>query len=656
MTTKPQTRNTNVAREMIQRESWNRDDLERFLGATGLRGIGGKLPTASGFDEDGEPFWLTADVREWLVSDQVLQVRHKRAAGSALDEQQRFHAHGGTVRASSVDEAARTVQATIATESRIAVFDFRRGETVDEILVMDGATVPDQIPILDSHQRNTTRDVLGKCENIRRDGSVLVGRLQFSPDQRSNEVFAKVRDNFLDSVSIGYRNEEFVEIMPGETKTVLGRSYTNDGSTYLRVVSKWSVHEVSVVAIGADDNAKIRKQHFPVSTKARGNSMPATIQQTRRALGRPESPQEIAAGLAERCGLSDPSRCRQFSEQDAERGHRHANEPFHRILKFAAELDGIEVDGGSSSEIVRAIDSARQRGFSTASIDAMFNQATAAIVESRVNDAEDSTRGWCGEAFLPDYKQHIIANVSSTGLQLRPRGSNAAHAEYSASGETVQLHEYFKQFVMDEQDLIDAYGDEKLRQIWENASGFAADLRSNLVYSTLRNNAAMADGTALFHADHSNLQTSSTITEDNLQAATAAMANQKNAAGINLNLQARYIVVPPALTRTAQSLSRSTNVGDGHSTPPLIVRSDPRLSGELVDPITEQVLAADNTSWMLANGSHGLTCFYLRDSGNKPQVRTGQLPKSGQFGFWVRVVYPMAVAAIDYRGLQKCAA
>ena len=53
--------------------------------------------------------------------------------------------------AASFDAAARTVRAVAATEAPVQVWDWDRYEVVREVLLMDGAVLPDngQVPLLD---------------------------------------------------------------------------------------------------------------------------------------------------------------------------------------------------------------------------------------------------------------------------------------------------------------------------------------------------------------------------------------------------------------------------------------------------------------------------------------------------------------------------
>lgn len=167
------------------------------------------------------------------------------------------------VRAATINEEERSVEAIVSTETPVEVWDFRRGETVDEVLRADAVALPAQLPLLANHSRWSLDDVLGSIRGLRLDGGNVVGRLHFAADEASQRAWDKVRGGHLTDVSVGYRVLEATEIAPGQTATVMGRQYTA-GRRTLRIATKWSPREGSLVPIGADQAAKIREESTPL--------------------------------------------------------------------------------------------------------------------------------------------------------------------------------------------------------------------------------------------------------------------------------------------------------------------------------------------------------------------------------------------------------
>lgn len=163
-----------------------------------------------------------------------------------------------TVRAETINEDQRSVEAVLSTETQATVFDWQRYEPIEEILVARGAQFDRQVPFLENHNRFSVDDVLGSVREIRIEGNQVVGRLYFaSGDERAERAWNKVRQGHLTDVSIGYRAEKFVDIEPNTTKSVGGTTY-KAGARRLRVTTSYRIREGSLVPIGADQAAKIR--------------------------------------------------------------------------------------------------------------------------------------------------------------------------------------------------------------------------------------------------------------------------------------------------------------------------------------------------------------------------------------------------------------
>ena len=164
------------------------------------------------------------------------------------------------VRADSVDEKNRSVEAIIATEDAVAVFDMRSWDIIDEVLRMDGAQLPSQVPLLANHDRYSLDSVYGSTRSFTTGEREIVGRLFFAEgDPDAERAWNKVKQKHIDAVSAGYRAVEYTDIDPGQSAVVKGRSYTA-GQRRLRVTTRWELREVSLVPIGADKRSRIRSE------------------------------------------------------------------------------------------------------------------------------------------------------------------------------------------------------------------------------------------------------------------------------------------------------------------------------------------------------------------------------------------------------------
>ena len=163
-----------------------------------------------------------------------------------------------TVRDATDGEAPLSFDATIATEQPVAVYDGKSRRVVDEVLVASGGSFPGTMPLLDSHNRKRSSDVLGSATNFRQRDNEWVGQANFDADDTDAvKVANKVRNGHVRSVSIGYTVSRWVDIPPNQTRTVDGRKYTA-GKRALRVSQEWQGRELSVTPIGADSRATFR--------------------------------------------------------------------------------------------------------------------------------------------------------------------------------------------------------------------------------------------------------------------------------------------------------------------------------------------------------------------------------------------------------------
>lgn len=185
---------------------------------------------------------------------------HKLTTRSAPREDRGLTTRAAAATAASFDPAARTVRAVAATEAPVQVWDWDRYEVVREVLLMDGAVLPDngQVPLLDAHNRFTVAAVLGSARDFSRgtaDGlASLEAVVSFADTVGGTDAMVKIRDRHLTDFSVGYAAVESFWIPEGEKQVIAGRTFEGP----LRVTTKWRLFELSTTPVGADPLAKTR--------------------------------------------------------------------------------------------------------------------------------------------------------------------------------------------------------------------------------------------------------------------------------------------------------------------------------------------------------------------------------------------------------------
>ncbi|HSG71745.1 MAG TPA: hypothetical protein VLA12_15085, partial [Planctomycetaceae bacterium] len=97
----------------------------------------------------------------------------------------------------------RSIPIILATEDPITTVDMQRREIVNEVLRIDGLELPQsgRIPMLDSHNRETVRNVLGSIRDFEKTNGTLRAVAYFSED--AADIYRGYRDGHLEDFSVG---------------------------------------------------------------------------------------------------------------------------------------------------------------------------------------------------------------------------------------------------------------------------------------------------------------------------------------------------------------------------------------------------------------------------------------------------------------------
>lgn len=627
----------------------------------------GPLPPRDGI-VDGEPFWASESLVAW--SERGTRVRGAAVAERGIRTTRKAISAagkvGGSGRPTTLDEQERTVDALIATETPSRVFDATERQSVLEILVDGGASFRrETVPLLADHSQGKIDDVIGAVSNPRRGSAGWIATLRFaSGDPRVEAVWAKVREGILDSVSIGYSILESKLCRPGESITAYGRTYkATDEPT--RVVTRYVIHEVSVVAIGADPTARVRGKSAAQRENFKMNANMA-IHSKQSRTGWPTRGALVSAALMN-AGETDPTRIRAEingrrlqrlpsgteTEREADDGYRLRSVDLHGLVERAAKLDGVWPEWSDepfSPGLVRGLYGVRFYG---SALESLLSSTFASLLVRGADSVRDITPGWVAEREVLDMREGEALAATESSLTKRPAGAAAKEGHIAASGEKTRVHEYAATWTLDEQAILNGEFANLYGKTPEIIGRAAKKLRPRLALGVLMRNPVMRDGKTLFHVDHGNLLTASALSEETLAGARAAMAKQQES-DEPLDLYGRYLIVPEELERSGARLARDVEYGDAESTAGLLVRSDARLANGFTDPLTEQPLEGSATDWFVAAPSSpfGLEFQHPQGFGGDPEITFSML-ESPRFGVQWTARQRIGVAALDWRGLVK---
>ncbi len=314
------------------------------------------------------------------------------------------------------------------------------------------------------------------------------------------------------------------------------------------------------------------------------------------------------------------------------------------IARACAVQAGVDVSGMSVLQIIGA-------AFSHSTSDFPYlleNTLHKTLLES-YNAWTPTWNRWAATGSVNDFKVNSRLRLGSfNNLQLVPEAGEYKELTTGEEKETIQASTKGGLFSVTRQTIInDDLGGlaRAARMLGRSASRTV----NTDVYSVLTANAAMSDGTALFHADHGNLAGSgAALSVTTLSAAKAAMRKQKFASTEDeyLDIIPDILLVPVALedvartliaseTDPAQSNSRKPNIHQGT----LTVIADPRLD------------ANSATAWYLLSSQNPIVeCVFL-DGVQEPFLDSEEGFTVDGVRWKVRMDY--GTDSVDFRGGYK---
>lgn len=265
-------------------------------------------------------------------------------------------------------------------------------------------------------------------------------------------------------------------------------------------------------------------------------------------------------------------------------------------------------------------------------------------------DNEPAThRIWTRSVDVPDFKTQTRDQLSEApSLNEVKEGGEYTHGSFGENKETYNIITFGRLFNITRQALIN--DDLSAFTRLPNSFGASASRReADVVYGILTANAAMNDGTALFHADHSNLESAAALSIVSLGSARKAMRIQTGLNGLaTLNIVPRYLIVPAALETAAEQLLASlVDPTKNNDTPNLAFIRGLTL-------VVDARLDADSeTSWYLAADYGQVDTIERAYLEGARGVSYEERPGWEIDGLEVKARLDFGAQVIDHRGLLK---
>jgi hypothetical protein len=204
----------------------------------------------------------------------------------------------------SVGYASGVSDVVIATETPVRRYDEERGYVINEVLLMEGVVLranQSQIPIVDSHDDSTVRNIFGSIRGLQVIDGELHGSPSFASDPDAQLICQRMNEGHITDFSITALPMESLFIPHGQSYTTR-RGQTIDGPAIIH--TRWQPHNASICATGADELSTVRRSYTDLERKVKRTMDEALLTQL-AAMGLPEGmtdPNQILAWVVGKLG------------------------------------------------------------------------------------------------------------------------------------------------------------------------------------------------------------------------------------------------------------------------------------------------------------------------------------------------------------------
>jgi len=160
-------------------------------------------------------------------------------------------------------------RAVVATENPIPRWDEQSQQVVSEVLLMDGIVLRggrDWIPIVDSHNDRTVRNIFGSIRGLTVDAASgeLYGEPVFASDLESQTIATRINEGHITDFSITAQPLETLSVKRGESYTTT-RGVVIPGPALIH--TQWQPLNASICATGADEDSTVRRSYTDLNRK-----------------------------------------------------------------------------------------------------------------------------------------------------------------------------------------------------------------------------------------------------------------------------------------------------------------------------------------------------------------------------------------------------
>jgi len=527
----------------------------------------------------------------------------------------------------------------------------------DLAIDLAGLETAGQVPLLADHDARVG-GIVGHGEARVVGGRLRVAGVVSGAGDAARQIVELARGGFSFQASVGVEPAEHERVRPGETIEVNGRPLSSPGGFTL--VRRGRLREVSITPLGADAGTSVaiaasRKGRSTVDTEVqttdadtirteererireinaafRGLSGEeaervrttliedgATVEEAQRealrllrasrpsvsavrGAGADASTPEVLAGAVLRLAGAEDVAEKAFGAGACQRAADLRANTLVEVCAAALRLDGREAPRGRD-EMIRA-------AFSTVSLPVALGLGLEKVALDGFTEAPATWRRIARRAPLSSFREHGVARLAAESAfeRVGPDGE-LKHGEITEESSAIKLDTYGKIFTLTRQSIInDDMGlfSDLPRQLGAAASRAIDDALIELL---------LTNPGGFFSAGNGNFITGAqtALSIDALAQAVTTLRRQTDRFDKPLNLQPRFLVVPPELEATGRAVLNSTEVG----------RVDAGPSGNPMRGVAELIVEPRLSSAAFAGSSDA--AWYLWSNPNEGAALVGLL-------------------------------
>lgn len=305
---------------------------------------------------------------------------------------------------------------------------------------------------------------------------------------------------------------------------------------------------------------------------------------------------------------------------------------------------GVSTKGMTPNEIFKMAVNGQRSSMGTSDFGNILGNAVNRRLTKAYEESERTFLTWASRGVAKDFREMNRVSISGVNESFKEvkEGGEYESATLTDGVETYKVAKYgqiipftWEMMVNDDLSALD-----RLPRIIANK---ATQKQSDLVYAILTGNPVMADGDALFHANHGNLGTAGDISDSSLKEMKKKFRTQKSVSGDFINVRPKFLIVGSEMENTALKFMNS------NFSPTKV--ADQNIYQGIMDVVVEPRI--ENFNWFAAANPALIDTVEYSFLEGEGELHTEQAQGFEVDGVKTKARMTFGAKALDHRGLFK---